>query len=113
MIRKREPHWQSAAERARVAAELIEEAESLTKTGGIASPAEVDRDKLPPPLRLEVPPPPAPPPPPPPPSPPPPAAPQANDEIVKITMQVSRKRLRPNRKDIQLLAGRITAFATR
>ena len=62
MIRKREPHWQSAAERARVAAELIEEAESLTKTGGIASPAEVDRDKLPPPLRLEVPPPPPPPP---------------------------------------------------
>ena len=70
MIRKREPHWQSAAERARVAAELIEEAESLTTTGGIATPAEVDRDRLPPPLRLELPPPapPAPPAPPPPPA---------------------------------------------
>src|SRR6266550_1754887 len=66
MIRKREPHWQSAAERARVAAELIEEAESLTRTGGIATPAEVDRDRLPPPLRLELRPPPPPPPPPPP-----------------------------------------------
>jgi hypothetical protein len=39
VIRKREPRWQSAAERARVAAELIEEAESLTETSTIASPA--------------------------------------------------------------------------
>src|SRR6267378_4957220 len=43
VIRKREPRWQSAAERARVAAELIEEAESLTETSSIASPAEVAR----------------------------------------------------------------------
>ena len=43
MIRKREPRWQSAAERARVAAELIEEAESLTETSSIASPADVVR----------------------------------------------------------------------
>lgn len=50
MMRKREPHWQSATERARVAAELIEEAELLTKTGGMATPAEVDLAKLPPPL---------------------------------------------------------------
>lgn len=54
-MRKREPHWQSAAERARVAAELIEEAESLTKTGGIATPAEVSRDQRPPPLRVALP----------------------------------------------------------
>jgi tetratricopeptide (TPR) repeat protein len=49
MMRKREPHWQSASERARVAAELIEEAELLTTTGGM-TPAEVNRDQLPPPL---------------------------------------------------------------
>jgi hypothetical protein len=50
MIRKREPRWQSAAERAQVAAELMEEAESLTARG-IATPAEVRRSQLPPPLR--------------------------------------------------------------
>jgi tetratricopeptide (TPR) repeat protein len=50
MMRKREPHWQSASERARVAAELIEEAELLTTTGGMATPAELKRDQLPPPL---------------------------------------------------------------
>src|SRR5882762_4608355 len=48
VIRKREPRWQSAAERARVAAELIEEAESLTETSSIASPADVARAGLPP-----------------------------------------------------------------
>src|SRR5256712_760465 len=48
VIRKREPRWQSAAERARVAAELIEEAESLTETSTIASPADVARAGLPP-----------------------------------------------------------------
>jgi len=53
MIRKREPRWQSAAERAQVAAELMEEAESLTASG-IATPAEVTRSKLPPPLRVDL-----------------------------------------------------------
>ena len=55
MIRKREPRWQSAAERARVAAELIEEAESLTDTSTIASPADVVRSGLPPPVTAELP----------------------------------------------------------
>lgn len=55
MIRKREPHWQSAVERARVAAELIEEAESLTDTSTIASPADVERASLPPPITVELP----------------------------------------------------------
>lgn len=55
MIRKREPRWQSAAERARVAAELIEEAESLTETSTIASPADVARASLPPPIKAELP----------------------------------------------------------
>ncbi|HYL22350.1 MAG TPA: tetratricopeptide repeat protein [Gemmatimonadales bacterium] len=55
MIRKREPRWQSAAERARVAAELIEEAESLTDTSTIASPADVARAGLPPPVTAELP----------------------------------------------------------
>jgi tetratricopeptide (TPR) repeat protein len=51
MIHKRAPRWQSAAERAQVAAELMEEAESLTGTG-IATPAEVKRSRLPPPLSV-------------------------------------------------------------
>ena len=55
MIRKREPRWQSAAERARVAAELIEEAESLTETSTIASPADVARAGLPPPVTAQLP----------------------------------------------------------
>src|SRR5882724_9894411 len=55
VIRKREPRWQSAAERARVAAELIEEAESLTETSSIASPAEVARAGLPPPITAQLP----------------------------------------------------------
>src|SRR4029077_6461024 len=54
-MRKREPRWQSAAERARVAAELIEEAESLTETSTIASPADVVRAGLPPPITAELP----------------------------------------------------------
>jgi tetratricopeptide (TPR) repeat protein len=40
-----------------VAAELIEEAESLTETSTIASPADVARAGLPPPIRVELPPP--------------------------------------------------------
>ncbi|HXL52919.1 MAG TPA: hypothetical protein VN945_07265, partial [Gemmatimonadales bacterium] len=55
MIRKREPRWQSATERARVAAELIEEAESLTETNSIASPADVARAGLPPPITAQLP----------------------------------------------------------
>src|SRR6267143_4879328 len=58
VIRKREPRWQSAAERARVAAELIEEAESLTETSSIASPADVARAGLPPPVTAQLPSPP-------------------------------------------------------
>src|SRR5947209_19318235 len=55
VMRKREPRWQSAAERARVAAELLEEAESLTETSTIATPADVRRAGLPPPIRVELP----------------------------------------------------------
>src|SRR5256885_2384742 len=55
VIRKRETRWQSAAERARVAAELIEEAESLTETSSIASPADVARARLPPPITAQLP----------------------------------------------------------
>ena len=55
MIRKREPRWQSAADRARVAAELIEEAASLTDESTIASPADVARAGLPPPISAELP----------------------------------------------------------
>jgi tetratricopeptide (TPR) repeat protein len=50
MIHKRDPHAESATERARVAAQLMAEAEQLTKTVGMATPAEVTRDQLPPPL---------------------------------------------------------------
>src|SRR3954469_5227671 len=49
---KRERRWQTSQERARVAAELIEEAESLTQTGAIASPNDVARDQQPPPIRV-------------------------------------------------------------
>src|SRR2546423_5257437 len=55
VIRKREPRWQSAADRARVAAELIEEAASLTDENTIASPADVARAGLPPPISVELP----------------------------------------------------------
>jgi len=54
-MRKRDPRWLTASERARVAAELIEEAESLTRTGGIATPAEVSRDQRVPPVRMATP----------------------------------------------------------
>src|SRR5258708_20152070 len=99
---KRERRWQTSQDRARVAAELIEEAESLTQTGAIASPNDVARDGQPPPLRfvqpiatpgpmdvraslddgeLEPPaPPPAPPPPPPTSSAPPEPSPPASDD---------------------------------
>src|SRR6185312_4663102 len=88
---KRERRWQTSQERARVAAELIEEAESLTQTGAIATPNDVARDEQPPPIRVAQaqpnprpadikaklddgePEPPAPPPPPTPPPPPPPS----------------------------------------
>jgi len=50
MNRKR--RWQSAADRARVAADLMAEAESLTEEAALASPAEVEREHLPPPLPL-------------------------------------------------------------
>src|SRR5205823_8540452 len=52
---RRERRWQSSQERARVAAELIEEAESLTQTGAIATPKDVARDEQPPPLRVAQP----------------------------------------------------------
>src|SRR2546423_1174137 len=55
VIRKREPRWQSAADRARVAAELIEEAASLTEESTIASPADVARAGLPPPISAQLP----------------------------------------------------------
>ena len=41
------------------------------------------------------------------------AAPQAKDDAVKITMQVMRKRLRPNLRENQVLAGSTMALATR
>ena len=49
---KRERRWQTSQERARVAAELIEEAESLTQTGAIATPLDLERDQQPPPIRV-------------------------------------------------------------
>ena len=52
---RRERRWQTSQERARVAAELIEEAESLTRTGAIATPNDVARDEQPPPLRVAQP----------------------------------------------------------
>jgi Flp pilus assembly protein TadD len=54
VIRKRETNWQSAEERARVAAELIEEAETLTERG-VATPADLKRANLPPPLAASAP----------------------------------------------------------
>src|SRR5713101_7849251 len=55
VIRKHTLRWQSAAERARVAAELIEEAQSLTETAAIATPAELERARLPPPIAVTLP----------------------------------------------------------
>src|ERR1051326_1691025 len=81
---KRERRWQTSQERARVAAALIDEAESLTGTAAIAPPRDGARDDQPPPIRVPQPlappavtsklddaessPPPAPPEPPPPPA---------------------------------------------
>jgi uncharacterized protein HemY len=56
MIRKRDARWASATERAKVAAQLLEEAQALSETCGIASPAEVARNSLPAPLHAPAPP---------------------------------------------------------
>src|SRR3989442_690999 len=53
--RHHDKRWTSAAERARVAAELLQEAESLTDTANLATPADVARDGQPPPLAVELP----------------------------------------------------------
>src|SRR5207245_11068004 len=53
---RRERGWRTSRERPRVAAELIEEAESLTESGPIASPNDVARDQQPPPPRIAQPP---------------------------------------------------------
>jgi hypothetical protein len=41
------------------------------------------------------------------------AAPQKNDDTVKMAMQVIRNRLRPNLMENHPLAGKMMAFATR
>src|SRR5258708_27571338 len=112
---KRERRWQTSQDRARVAAELIEEAESLTQTGAIASPNDVARDGQPPPLRFvqpiatpgpmdvtatlddgelepPAPPPPAPPPPPPTSSAPPEPSPPASDDPQYIAAREASER---------------------
>jgi tetratricopeptide (TPR) repeat protein len=61
---KRERRWQSPRDRARVAAELLEEAESLTETCLIATPADLAQATKPRPIQMPavlVPPPPSPP----------------------------------------------------
>ncbi|HEX9394037.1 MAG TPA: tetratricopeptide repeat protein [Gemmatimonadales bacterium] len=50
MIRKRDARWASATERAKVAAQLLEEAQALSEECAIASPADVARSQLPAPL---------------------------------------------------------------
>ena len=55
MNRHHDKRWTTAAERARVAAELLQEAESLTDTAALASPADLARDRQPPPLAVELP----------------------------------------------------------
>jgi len=50
MIRKRDARWASATERAKVAAQLLEEAQALSEECAIASPADVARNHLPAPL---------------------------------------------------------------
>ena len=55
MNRNHEKRWTSAAERARVAADLLQEAESLTDTAALATPADLARDRQPPPLAVELP----------------------------------------------------------
>src|SRR5882672_4011298 len=110
---KRERRWQTSQERARVAAELIEEAESLTQTGAIATPNDVARDEQPPPLSVAQPlatpgptdikaklddgapseasPPPLPPPPPPASSAPEPSAPAADDPLYVAGREASER----------------------
>jgi tetratricopeptide (TPR) repeat protein len=51
----RDRRWQSPKDRARVAAELIEEAESLSETGLIATPAELVHANRPPPIHVDEP----------------------------------------------------------
>ena len=46
MIRKRDARWASATERAKVAAQLLEEAQALSEEAAIASPADVARSQL-------------------------------------------------------------------
>jgi tetratricopeptide (TPR) repeat protein len=55
MNRRHEKRWASATERARVAADLLAEAESLTETAALATPADVAREHRPPPISLELP----------------------------------------------------------
>jgi tetratricopeptide (TPR) repeat protein len=50
MIRKRDARWASATERAKVAAQLLEEAQALSEECAIATPADVARSQLPAPL---------------------------------------------------------------
>ncbi len=50
MMRKRDARWASATERAKVAAQLLEEAQALSEECAIASPADVARSQLPAPL---------------------------------------------------------------
>jgi len=50
VIRKRDARWASATERAKVAAQLLEEAQALSEECAIASPADVARSQLPAPL---------------------------------------------------------------
>lgn len=50
---RRERRWQSPKDRAQVAAELIEEAESLSESGLIATPADLVQATRPAPIRLE------------------------------------------------------------
>ena len=54
MIRKRDARWASATERAKVAAQLLEEAQALSEECAIASPADVARSQLPAPLHAAV-----------------------------------------------------------
>jgi len=99
VIRKREPRWQSAAERARVAAELIEEAESLTETSTIASPADVARAGLPPPITVELP------------APPPAAAPGVPPAAPPVTPPTLDEALAADPDDVALLLERAARLA--
>src|SRR5207247_11402240 len=74
----REPGWETAAERARGAARRLEEAEAPPGTASTASPADVARAGLPPPVTAQ---PPSPPPAAPPGDAPAPAAPVAEPTL--------------------------------